>query len=183
MDFEKVIRLIIENFDKGKIRYALIGGFALGVLGIPRATVDIDFIVLKDDMLKVDNIMKSLGYECIFKSENVSQYVSQINIFGEVDFLHAFRKTAVEMLKRSIEKDIFGGSLKIKIVRPEDIIGLKLQSIANDDKRANKEYADIESLLSQYKKDLDWSVLEEYFTIFNNKSKFIELKEKYYNAE
>lgn len=183
MDFKVVTRILLDNFQKENVRYALIGGFALDALGVPRSTVDIDFLVHRDDLLKVDKVMKKNNYECAFKSENVSQYISHIKIFGEVDFLHAFRKISVGMLERAIEKDIFGGELKIKILRPEDIIGLKVQAIINNADRATREYADIESLLDCYRNNLDWNLIGEYFSIFEKKDEFIKLKQRYYNVK
>ena len=183
MDFKTVLSLILNAFQEENVRYGLIGGFAMGALGISRATVDLDFLLRRDDLSKVDKIMKANGYECVFKSENVSQYVSEVKIFGEVDFLHAFRKVSIAMLERAKELDIFEGKLKIRVLRPEDIIGLKLQAIANDEARTTREYADIEALTDYYRINLDWESIEEYFSIFNQKEKFIELKKKYSNAK
>lgn len=183
MDFKTVLGLVLRGFNKGKVRYGLIGGFALGVLGVPRATVDLDFLVHRDDLDKIDKVMKSNGYECVYKSENVSQYVSALKIFGEVDFLHAFRKASIRMLEKAEEKEVFEGSLKLKVLRPEDIIGLKLQSVANDQSRATQEYADIEALMGYYKRNLDWELIEDYFSIFGQEVKFAELKDKYYEAK
>jgi hypothetical protein len=179
MDFRTVVGLLLDYFQKENVRYALIGGFALGALGVPRATVDIDFLVDREDLPKIDAFMKSNGYECIFKSENVSQYVSSLKIFGEVDFLHAFRKISLGMLERAIEKEILEGKSKIRILRPEDIIGLKLQAAANDEGRRTREYADIEDLIKCHGSNLDWNLIEEYFSIFDEKAKFIELKGRY----
>ncbi len=182
MDFKTVLRLILDAFHKKNVRYGLIGGFALGALGVPRATVDLDFLLHRDDLFKVDKFMKANGYECIFKSENVSQYVSTIKIFGEVDFLYAFRKASIGMLERAEKLDIFEGELKIKVLRPEDIIGLKLQAAVNNETRIIREFADIEALMDYRKQNLDWNLLEEYFSIFEQKVKFDELKAKYYDA-
>ena len=57
-------------------------------------------------MGKVDGIMLGLGYECKYRSENVSQYTSPFEIFGEVDFLHAFRTPSLSMLERAEGKKI-----------------------------------------------------------------------------
>jgi len=179
MEFEKVLEVIIKNFEEEGVRYALIGGFALGVLGVPRATVDLDFLVLKEDLPKVDKIMQRNNYECKYRTENVSQYVSPLKIFGEVDFLHAFRKTSSRMLEDAIEKDIFEGRMKIKVLRPEDIIGLKIQAAVNDSERAEREFLDIEALMNHYKERLDWDLIEEYFSLFEQEDKFKELKSKY----
>lgn len=183
MDFKAVLGLILEGFHKENIRYGLIGGFALGALGLPRATVDLDFMVHHDDLKKIDEIMKSNGYECVYKSENVSQYVSGVKIFGEVDFLHAFRKASLGMLEKAKELDIFEGKAKIRVLRPEDIIGLKLQAMANDAKRVARELLDIEALMDYYRMNLDWESIQDYFSIFEQKEKFLELKAKYYNAK
>ena len=179
MEFEKVLEVIIKNFEEEGVRYALIGGFALGVLGVPRATVDLDFLVLKEDLPKVDRIMQRNNYECKYRTENVSQYVSPLKIFGEVDFLHAFRKISSRMLEDAIEKDVFEGRMKIKVLRPEDIIGLKIQAAVNDSERAEREFLDIEALMNHYKERLDWDLIEEYFSLFEQDDKFKELKSKY----
>ena len=98
MDFKIVLEKLVSAFDKMDVRYALMGGLALGVWGVPRATVDIDFLIRRDDLEKVDRIMHDLGYECRHRSENVTQNISPLNLYGEVDFLHAFRSASNEML-------------------------------------------------------------------------------------
>ena len=183
MDFKTVLEILIKNFEKENVRYAVIGGFALGILGVPRATVDLDFLVLKEDLPKIDKIMQANGYECRYRTENVSQYVSPLNIFGEIDFLHAFRKISCRMLENALEKDIFEGKMKIKVLKPEDIIGLKIQAIANDEERASREFLDIEALMSYYRENLDWDLIGEYFSLFKQDKKFKELKLKYGKVE
>ena len=179
MDFKAVLSLIIKRFSKEQVRYALMGGFALGALGVPRATIDLDFLVHREDLPKIDSIMKENGYECMYKSENVSQYVSAVKIFGEIDFLFAFRDISIKMLERALTKDIFSGELKIRVLRPEDIIGLKVQALINDKTRAAKEYLDIEALMEYYGPDLDWISIKEYFEIFGKAGKFKELKKRF----
>ena len=116
MDFKLVLEKLFTAFKEHNIRYALMGGFALGVWGVPRGTVDVDFLVHCDDMKKVNRIMGGLGYECRFKSENVSQYISPLKIFGEVDFLHAFRVPSLSMLERAVEKKIFDGTIAVMVL-------------------------------------------------------------------
>jgi predicted nucleotidyltransferase len=182
MDFRAVLRLIIESFDRKNLHYGLIGGFALGVLGVPRATIDLDFLILRDDWRQADAIMKSNGYKCVYKSDEVAQYVSEISVFGEVDFLLAHRDISLGMLERASKKTLFSGEISIKVLRPEDIIGLKIQAIANDESRADKEYADIKLLMSYYKADLNWNLIDEYFKLFNLENKYKEFKDSYGNA-
>jgi len=183
MDFRQVTDKLLTAFDKEHVHYALMGGFALGAWGVPRATVDIDFLVYRDDMHKVHSIMTEMGYERHYHTENVSQYLSPLRIFGEVDFLHAFREISMGMLQRAEDKKIFDETLTIKVLKVEDLIGLKVQAMANDEKRKAIDLPDIESLISLYKAEIDWSRIKEYFNVFGFNELFTELKDKYRSDE
>jgi len=60
-----VLEKLLPRFEAQGIRYALIGGLALGLLGVGRATMDIDFLVLRDDMPVVDRLMTELGMNVV----------------------------------------------------------------------------------------------------------------------
>jgi len=183
MDFKRILKQLLASFGEQHIRYALIGGFALGARGIPRSTVDIDFLIHHDDLQKVQAVMTSMGYECRYQTENVSQYVSPLKIFGEVDFLHAFRKISMLMLQRADEIKIFEGSLTARVLKVEDLIGLKVQAMANDSTRTSVDLPDIEMLMDRYREELDWNTVQEYFALFEQQELFSTLKRKYHHAE
>lgn len=179
MNFTRISEKLVKAFEKEGVRYALIGGLALGLHGVHRATVDIDFLVHRDDMDKVGGIMSALGYERHFRSDNVSQYASPLSAFGEVDFLHAFREASVGMLERAEEKETFGGALKVRTVGTEDLIGLKVQAMANDERRREGDLADIEALLDLHGKVADWERIRGYFDLFEMEDVFARLEGKY----
>ncbi|MBF0487468.1 MAG: nucleotidyltransferase [Nitrospirae bacterium] len=166
MDFKIVLETLTSEFARYGISYALIGGMAFNLWGVHRSTVDVDFLVLRDDMEKVAAIMEGNGYECRFRTENVSQFVSPLRVFGEVDFLHAFRDAAVTMLKRPTVKAAFNGQLNINVLGPEDLIGLKLQAMKNDPQRVPVDASDIRTLVSICKNSLDVESIKKYFEIF-----------------
>lgn len=178
MEFKTVISSLLKGFGEYRIRYGLIGGFALGLWGVGRATVDLDFLIHRKDLEKVDKVMRGLGYECKFKSENVSQYVSSVKIFGEVDFLHAFRQASLEMLERAAEREIYGGELKIRVLKPEDLIGLKLQAIKNNPSRKGIDLADIKALASVQRGKLDWPLIKKYAEILEAEEMLKEFREE-----
>lgn len=182
MDFKLVLEKLLTAFKEQDIRYALMGGMALGAWGVPRGTVDIDFLVHRDDIGKAASIMQGLGYECHHKTENVSQYLSPLKIFGEVDFLHAFRTHSLSMLQRTEEKQMFNGTVTVKILQLEDLIGFKLQGMVSDDSRKSLDLSDIESLMAVNKKNVDWTLVKEYFDLFNCIELFHKLREKYGDA-
>jgi len=165
MDFKPVIKKLIARFNEKNVRYGLMGGFALGLWGVSRSTADLDFLVDRNDMATVDSIMKDLGYKCRFKSENVSQYVSDLRMFGEIDFLHAFREASREMLDRAIIKEVFSGDAEIRVLQPEDLIGLKMQAIKNDAARKENDLSDIKALIAVRGEQLDWALITKYAEI------------------
>jgi hypothetical protein len=179
MDFKLVLERLLSGFREKDIRYALLGGMALGAWGVPRGTVDIDFLVRRDDMSKVAAIMQGLGYECRYQTENVSQYVSPLQVFGEVDFLHAFRTPSVSMIQRAEDRQIFDGTVSVKVLKIEDLIGFKVQAMANNESRKALDMTDIESLLAVHASAVDWTLIEEYFALFGLDELCRELRRKY----
>ena len=158
MDFHLVSSTLLKEFDECRIRYAVIGGFALGLWEVTRATVDMDFLLLVDDMPQAESILTKLSYRQTFKSENVVQFVSDLAPYGQVNILIAFRKISRAMLERRVPKSI-GDDVQTYTLPPEDLIGLKLQAMVNDPSREDRENADISALLRARKnkgRTIDW---------------------------
>jgi len=170
----------LSRFSEGNVAYALIGGYAVGIWGVPRGTVDMDFLVPKEDMTVVREIMSVLGYQILFSSENVTQFTSTAPGLGEIDFLHAFRPASLAMLKRAVDKRIFSNGVTIKVLLPEDLIGLKVQAMSNNDSREHLDRYDIETLMKLHGRTMDWQLIEGYFALFELLPLFTELKEKYH---
>ena len=54
---------ITKAFDQAGIEYAVCGGWAMAIHGLPRATVDIDLLILSDDLERVWSLAKQHGYD------------------------------------------------------------------------------------------------------------------------
>ena len=146
LDFHQVTSTLLRDFENEEIHYALIGGFALGLWGATRATIDMDFLLLAKDVEQTEKILARYHYRCIQKTENVGQYVSDKPTYGSVDFIFASRNISKKMLDRSVYVELIS-NLAVKVLIPEDIIGLKVQALSNDPSREVKDYADIDALL------------------------------------
>jgi predicted nucleotidyltransferase len=185
MNFEVVIRQVVGSLEAQGIRYALIGGFAMALRGIQRATMDLDFILMLEDMERADVMLTGCGYKRIFKSENVSHYTAEDGALGRIDILHAFRGPTLGMIKRADNISVFD-DLSIKVVQVEDIVGLKIQAAVNDTLRARGDWADIHMMIraaGETGAPLDWCLITEYLEIFTLESKLVELKETYAAAQ
>jgi hypothetical protein len=66
------------------------------------------------------------------------------------------------MLGRAREIEAFEGTLRVRVLLPEDIIGLKVQSLANDPSRER---------------------LREYFALFDRTEIYEEIRERCFRAE
>ena len=166
VDFERVLQALLAEFDHCRIRYAAIGGFALGVLGHVRATMDLDFLVHRDDLDKLHERLTELGYGRIVRTENVSHYRHREEAWGGVDFVHAFRESSLAMLGRAKSYPVFGEKQTLRTADPEDVIGLKVQAMTNDPERKPQESADIEALMRLHGSNLDWERIQEFYDIF-----------------
>lgn len=52
-----------ETLNREQIDYAICGGWAMAIHGLPRATIDIDLLVLTEDLEKVWKAANNLGYD------------------------------------------------------------------------------------------------------------------------
>ena len=168
MNFELVFQRVIKPFEEEGLEYGLIGGFALGVMGILRSTIDMDFLLLVDDLAKAHEILAKAMYRRVYASENVSQYSSTIRELGHIDIIHAFRQLSREMLTRKTRFKVFD-TYMVSVLLPEDIIGLKMQAIANDPSREPFDVKDMRLLLkykTRKRQSIDWELLTDYFSLF-----------------
>lgn len=179
MDFEHVLTTLLELLDRERVRYAAMGGFAISALGIPRATQDIDFLVHRDDLPAFERIMAGLGYQRHHHSDDVSQYYHPQAAWGAIDIIHAFRHHSTEMLERATPHPIFDGAKTVKVLEAEDIIGLKVQAMANNPIRRSREAADIDTLASHYGSRLDWGRILEYYNLFELREEGQRLRERF----
>ena len=178
MEFDLVVSTLLKEFEEQNIRYAVIGGFALGLWGISRSTVDLDFLLLMEDLSKAETILANFAYRQVHKSENVAQYSSDLAPYGHIDVLLAFRKISRTMLERRVQKSLPGKN-PIYTLHPEDLIGLKLQAAVNNPSREIQELQDIRSLIGSARRrreGIDWELLEDYFSLFNKQDLLDELR-------
>ena len=174
-----MLQAVLSRFHEQRIRYAVLGGFALGLLGAPRATQDLDFLVHHEDLERVHRILTALSYERHFTSENVSQYRSPVAPLGAIDVLHALRVPSLRMLERTVERRAMDSQLTMRVLQPEDLIGFKVQAMANNPVRIKHEQIDIESLLQALRGQVDWERVQQYYDIFNLSEEGRQLRQCY----
>lgn len=130
-------RDFVEVFERLKIPYALIGGLAVGVHGIPRPTHDLDFTIAVDRsrLPEFFQAVIDLGYDV--PQEFTSGWVDQVAgmplvktrlwVEGktiDVDVFLAESRFQKSLIQRRIQTDVEG--IVAYIASPEDLILLKV---------------------------------------------------------
>ncbi len=96
--------------------------------------------------------------------------------------MHAFREAALGMLARAKSYPIFGGEQEVRVVNPEDVIGLKVQVKEKDHDRRPQEMADIERVMAAYGQRLDWQRIDEFYQLFDLVDDAKQLRRRFEHA-
>ena len=70
LDLYDEARALVRALEEQGVEYALCGGLAMAVHGVPRATVDIDLLIAPDSLDRVKTIVRQLGY--VFEAQPMS---------------------------------------------------------------------------------------------------------------
>jgi hypothetical protein len=144
--FEEFCRLV-SRFNSERIDYAVCGGWALAIHGAPRATVDIDFLILTEDLATAWKIAQEFGYDVeglplsfdngLIEIRRISKIDRKSKILITIDFL-----LVTEGLKKVWnEREIFDWEDdKVTTISREGLIYMKQIS------GRQKDLGDIESL-------------------------------------
>ena len=168
MNIKNQLETIALLLNRGQIPFALIGGLAVGALGIQRFTNDIDLLV--DGSLRSDikRIFLANGYSV--HSEN-NEFLQLHGEMSPVDIMFANRTISQDMLRSA---QPIPGREFIKCVTPEAIIGLKIQSYATNVKRTLREKADIQALIERF--DINWDQVKLYADSFDKWADIVEIR-------
>ena len=183
MNFKAVFEYLLSQFTKQRIDFALIGGFALHAAGHSRTTQDIDLLICVEDIEKVKEILSAFGYELIHESQDVLNFQGRLKNLGRIDVIQAHRQYARKMLQRAKEYDILKSKFSVKVVVPEDLIGLKVQASGNDPARYSQDMADIEIILRNNRGRLDMKQIREYFSLFEREAELDAILERINHAD
>ena len=149
-----VLREAVEAVEQAEIPYVLIGGLASAVLGRPRWTADVDFLVRRDEAKRVLEALEPAGFETeetnpewIYKAERAGVTIDVIFWLKGDIYLDD------EMLARARDGE-FGGA-KVKVVPPEDLVVIK--AVVHDEQTA-RHWHDALGIIADTD-DLDWEYL------------------------
>lgn len=177
---QSFINAIIQ-FDrlakKASLNYAIIGGVGVSVWSKPRATQDVDMVVLLDtaQLTSLTNQAEKFGFiadsketQHLIKSDMFRlRYKIDAHNLIKFDLILATYPYYQALLQR--KKYFFFGKIKLPFAQPEDLIILKLISNRPQDS------IDVSNIFSQYSDRLDSKYIEKWareFDIIDKLKKF-----------
>lgn len=165
----KQIVEVVSVLNEIGARFALIGGLALALHKVIRATQDVDFLVDAENADEIDKALTKLGYRRLYRSADAGNYLRGDE---RVDLLYASRPVARRLLAGATKQETAFGDLRV--IGPEGLIGFKLQGWVNDPHRT-QDLEDIRALLRTHRATLDMTEVREYFRLFDREALLDEL--------
>ena len=146
MKYPTVFHLISAVIKEQKIQCVLIGGFAVNYYKVTRQTVDIDFLITKDDFKKALVLLRQEGYQESYIQEVFSRLSTKGDYLLDMDFMFVDRETLDKIIKDA--KQIVIAGQKFAIPSLEHLIALKLHAIKYNPKvRESKDLSDIINMI------------------------------------
>jgi hypothetical protein len=85
IDLYEELKTLVGKFDEAKIDYALCGGMALAIYGIPRATLDLDLLIPQEALGEASQIAQESGYTFIARPMVLASGAILIHRFSKKD--------------------------------------------------------------------------------------------------
>jgi hypothetical protein len=132
MNLRDILIPIDELMKRHRIRYAVIGGYAVAAWGEVRATRDVDLLCSANDLETLKFALSQCGLDFEHRVGDVDDPISDViriqvgtpSAPYEIDFLAGIRGAPVGLLDRSRLVPL--DDLDVPVASPEDIIVLKI---------------------------------------------------------
>jgi len=147
VEFERVLDAVTGFLDRQGVPSALIGGLAMAAYGLPRTTLDLDFVVPGDAQDALVEFLEGMGYGTLHRSSGYSNHVHSDPGLGRVDVVYVRGETSRELFTQ--RRWIAGpGGREQAVPRPEHLAAMKAFAMKNDPSRTFREMEDIRFLMT-----------------------------------
>lgn len=151
MDYSKAFHLVSKVSKKASVPCVLIGGFAINFYKVTRSTLDIDFLITKEDFKKIKAAILAAGYAQDFATDVAVRFSNKRDAL-DIDFMIVDSRTREKIIECGKSAEVVGEKLIIPSI--DHLIALKLHAIKHNQKnRIWKDLPDIISLIRMNKID------------------------------
>lgn len=166
MNYAKVFHLVVRASKKVDAPCVLIGGFAINFYKVTRNTLDIDFLITKEDFLRIKDTLLAAGYAEEFATDVAVRFSNKKEAL-DIDFMIVDDLTREKIIEDGKIADIVGEKLIIPSLN--HLIALKLHAIKNNQKnRIWKDLPDIIRLIQMNNVDCKNKTFKELCLKYGN---------------
>ena len=148
------------------LRFLVIGGYAVGVHGHPRATYDVDFLAPAEDRNVWAERLGNAGLKKIAETNTFAQFSQEAGEGFDVMFVHS--ETFEKMWTAS--QPISFGQSNARVPALDHLLALKLHALKQNLRhRTSKDADDVEVLIRRNKLDILNPKYEDLFLKYGNR--------------
>ena len=132
---------IVDSFDAAKLKYALVGGYALALHGLVRATMDVDFVISlnQNDFEIAEKSLAAIGLQSRLpiRAQDIikmrQEYIDNRNLiaWSFVDYKNPSRQVDIlitkDLKELEVEKISVGGR-KISVATLQELLKMKTEA-------------------------------------------------------
>ena len=162
----EVIGKVTAALESSNIPYVIVGSYAASAFGIPRADIDVDFIV-DADPANLDKLKDELGSEFWFSEVDAGFSLIAGGVFHAVVYDLALKVDFHPLAQDEFSVTSFGRRRRIEtksgyvwVSSPEDTILAKLRICTNN--YEYKHYEDVMGMLRTNPTSLDWNYISHW---------------------
>jgi hypothetical protein len=133
VDLKGELRTLLTVLQEAGVDYALCGGLAMSVHGLPRSTVDIDLLIRSESLEEIKSLARSLGYTIEAQPMTFANGAVEIRRLSKIDKDSGFVLSLdLLLITPQTEKawqsrvEYEWESRKVKVVSREGLIAMKL---------------------------------------------------------
>lgn len=144
-----LIERLAHEAAQRNIEFLLIGGQAIGILGHPRMTADIDFLVLASNKPGWEALLGTYDYRCFAEAKGFAQFEGKLG-WPRIDLMLVDDATFAKLRADAVDTR---GKLTPS---PQHMVALKLhatRSTERDPDKANQDWIDIRKLIELHRLD------------------------------
>jgi hypothetical protein len=131
MDYAKAFHIVAKASKRYVVPCVLIGGFAINFYNVTRNTLDIDFLITEEDLLKIKDTLLAAGYTENFATDVAIRFSNKKDAL-DIDFMIVDDATRKKIIVDGKRTEVVGEKLIIPSV--DHLIALKLHAIKHNQK-------------------------------------------------
>ena len=172
---EELFKMLSVEFERDRIQFLLIGGYAVNAHGYSRTTRDVDVMIVSSDFDKAKQVVQRCGYRQYVHKDLCARFVDHEKQWPPLDLVFVEQETFQNMVKEARRVEMMGR--KLLVPSAEHLIALKLHAIKNDPKREARDLNDIFELIKAKGLDVSEPKFKDFCLKFGNADLFERIQQ------